>query len=280
MNKDLLRRRFADSGAGPKGSCSDPPHPQAQEGLTAPGSVPVPQVWWTGCSPAASGRAWPASATLATWYTPPSSSSTTGFRRRWFTTQTSTWWGCLPPAERGIALCSLLEQCGLLASLEAYALVISQKPTVLCFIGGGASVQDSVVLSFSSFLTFAAVCLRDLFHTAGMGPFRVQTQLESHSKTVSTPSLSLSSSISSWDTACWPSSLGWSWRCALRSHVRIWSGACWKQCPQGQELPEQPWRVDDPLWEATEQSQGWLRLHHKRLCFLNRVWIRFCEYLR
>lgn len=107
-----------------------------------------------------------------------------------------------PPAERGIALCSLLEQCRLLASLEAYALFISQKPTVLCFIGGGASVQGSIVLSFSSFLTFAAVCLRDLFHTAGMGPFRVQTQLESHSKTVSTPSLSLSSSISSWDTAC------------------------------------------------------------------------------
>ena len=99
MNKDLLRRRFTDSGAGPRGSCSDPPHSQAQEGLTAPGLVSVPpQVWWTGCSPAASGLAWPASATLATWYIPPSSSSTTGFRRRWFTTRTSTWWGCPAPS--------------------------------------------------------------------------------------------------------------------------------------------------------------------------------------
>lgn len=172
MNKDLLRRRFADSGAGPKGSCSDPPHPQAQEGLTAPGSAPVPQVWWTGCSPAVSGRAWPASATLATWYTPPSSSSTTGFRRRWFTTQTSTWWGCPAPSWTWHALCSLLEQCRLLASLEAYALFISQKPIVLCFIGGGASVQGSIVLSFSSFLTFALqlFVLEICFIQPGWGP--------------------------------------------------------------------------------------------------------------
>ena len=97
---------------------------------------------------------------------------------------------------------SLLEQCRLLASLEASALFISQKPIVLCFIGGGTSVQGSIVLSFSLFLMFAAVCLTDLFHTARMGPFRVHTQPESRSKTVSTPSLSLSSSISSRDTAC------------------------------------------------------------------------------
>lgn len=107
-----------------------------------------------------------------------------------------------PPAGRRVTLCSLLEQCRLLASLEASALFISQKPIVLCFIGGGTSVQGSIVLSFSLFLMFAAVCLTDLFHTARMGPFRVQTQPESRSKTVSTPSLSLSSSISSRDTAC------------------------------------------------------------------------------
>lgn len=107
-----------------------------------------------------------------------------------------------PPAGRRVTLCSLLEQCRLLASLESSALFISQKPIVLCFIGGGTSVQGSIVLSFSLFLMFAAVCLTDLFHTARMGPFRVQTQPESRSKTVSTPSLSLSSSISSRDTAC------------------------------------------------------------------------------
>ena len=268
MNKDLLRRRFTDSGAGPRGSCSDPCIPRRRRGSPLRDRCLSLQVWWTGCSPAASGLTWPASATLATWYIPPSSSSTTGFRRRWFTTQTSTWWAAPPPAgrQRGeaapppagrcVTLCALLEQCRLLASLEASALFISQKPIVLCFIGGGTSVQGSIVLSFSLFLMFAAVCLTDLFHTARMGPFRVQTQPESRSKTVSTPSLSLSSSISSRDTACWPSSLGWSWRCALRSRVRTWSGACWEQCPQGQELPEQPWRLDDPLWEATSKAKG------------------------
>ena len=202
MNKDLLRRRFTDSGAGPRGTALGP---------VCPGAGGAHRCAVGACPPRPGGSAallrsldFPSQHRLRLLPRAPHPhhplQRAPGDAHSLHRPQHGE--GPPPPAGGGITLRSLPGQYKLLASREASSLFISQKPIVLRFTGGGTSVQGSIVLSFSLFLMLAAVCLRDLFHIARMGPLRAQTQPESRSKTVSTLSPSLSSSISSWDTAC------------------------------------------------------------------------------
>lgn len=128
-----------------------------------------------------------------------------------------------------IPLSSLLQpQSYLLALWEAW---------VCCCCSGGPSLcfYFSTGWHLCCIFNVLGLFVYSSTHAARMIQFNIQTQQDSCSKIVFSVPLFLSSSISSPDTLCWPSSLGWASHSSLRNHVRNWSGAFWDQCLQGQE---------------------------------------------